>query len=152
PPAYGAQSHAPRARPAGGIRRCAAARVLPTSGGARRTRGVRCRRVARPRGRARRRGGKRVERAAARSRGVKDRLFTLALAIGALVAFYALFFRSPLPAANEKVTRPLTTEAGPNGYLGLQRWLAAEHVPTMSLRERYGHLARVAPSPTGNLL
>jgi Domain of unknown function (DUF4350) len=83
---------------------------------------------------------------------MKDRLFTFALAIGALAAFYALFFHSPLPSADEKVTRPLTTEAGPNGYLGLQRWLAAEKVPTVSLRERYGQLSKASPAPTGNLL
>lgn len=83
---------------------------------------------------------------------MKDRLLTLALAIGALAAFYVLL--APKPAApQQRVTRPLSTEAGPNGYLALQRWLAAEQVPTLSLRERYGRLPDVsAAAPTGNLL
>jgi hypothetical protein len=83
---------------------------------------------------------------------VKDRLVTLALAVGALVAFYALFGPKPdLP--QERVTRPLSTEAGPNGYLAMQRWLAGARIPVISLRERYGSLPTVAPAAkTGNLL
>ena len=78
-------------------------------------------------------------RAAARSADVKDRLLTLALAVGALAAFYVVFV--PKPAApQERVTRPLSTEAGPNGYLGLQRWLAHEGIAVVSLRERFGEL------------
>ena len=51
------------------------------------------------------------------------------------------------------MTRPVSTEAGPNGYLGLQRWLASEGIPVVSLRERYGALATLVPGvPTGNLL
>jgi uncharacterized protein DUF4350 len=83
---------------------------------------------------------------------VKDRLITLALAIGALAAFYVLFMPKPdLP--QERVTRPLSTEAGPNGYLGMQRWLAGAKIPVISLRERYGALATITPGvTTGNLL
>jgi Domain of unknown function (DUF4350) len=83
---------------------------------------------------------------------VKDRLITLALAAGALAAFYVLFMPKPeLP--QERVTRPLSTEAGPNGYLGLQRWLAGAKIPVISLRDRYGALATVTPTAkTGNLL
>jgi len=83
---------------------------------------------------------------------VKDRLVTLALAVGALVAFYALFGPKPdLP--QERVTRPLSTEAGPNGYLAMQRWLAGARIPVISLRDRYGSLPTVAPAAkTGNLL
>jgi hypothetical protein len=51
------------------------------------------------------------------------------------------------------VTRPLSTEAGPNGYLGLQRWLSVEKIPVISLRDRYGALSKVTPAATsGNLL
>lgn len=83
---------------------------------------------------------------------MKDRLLTFALAIGALAAFYVLLVPKPSPPHGH-ITRPLSTEAGVNGYLGLQRWLAAEHVRTFSLRERYGSLAGIAPAvPTGNLL
>ncbi|HKU14764.1 MAG TPA: DUF4350 domain-containing protein [Steroidobacteraceae bacterium] len=83
---------------------------------------------------------------------MKDRLLTLALAIGALAAFYVLL--APKPSVpQERVTRPLSTEAGPNGYLGLQRWLTGEGLEVVSLRERYGSLAGVTPGATsGNLL
>ena len=83
---------------------------------------------------------------------MKDRLLTLALAIGALAAFYVVLV--PKPAMpRERVTRPLTIEAGPNGYLGLQRWLTKEGIEVVSLRERYGGLAALAPGvPAGNLL
>lgn len=83
---------------------------------------------------------------------MKDRLITLALAVGALAAFYVLFAPKPeLP--QERVTRPLSTEAGPNGYLGLQRWLAGAEIPVISLRDRYGSLAALTPAAkSGNLL
>ena len=83
---------------------------------------------------------------------MKDRLITLALAAGALAAFYVLFMPKPeLP--QERVTRPLSTEAGPNGYLGLQRWLAGAKIPVISLRDRYRALATITPTAkTGNLL
>jgi Domain of unknown function (DUF4350) len=83
---------------------------------------------------------------------VNDRLLTLGLAMGALAAFYVVL--SPKPSMpQERVTRPLSTEAGPNGYLGLQRWLAQEGITVTSLRERYGSLAASAPGvPAGNLL
>jgi len=82
---------------------------------------------------------------------MKDRLLTLMLALGAFAAFYALLVPKPeLP--QERVTRPLSTEAGPNGYLGLVRWLEAEQIPTVSLRDRYGSLQATAGVPTGNLL
>ena len=94
----------------------------------------------------------RARRTAARSNGVKDRLITLALAVGALAAFYAVLAPKP-DTPQERMTRPLSTEAGPNGYLGLQRWLANEGVPVVSLRERYGALATIVPGvSTGNLL
>jgi len=83
---------------------------------------------------------------------VKDRLLTLALAIGAFALFYALMMPKP-SAPQEKVTRPITTEKGPNGYLGMMRWLTAEGVEPLSLRQRYGDLAQLtAAAPTGNLL
>jgi hypothetical protein len=83
---------------------------------------------------------------------MKDRLLTLALALGALAAFYVVLAPKP-PPPQERVTRPVSTEAGPNGYLGLQRWLANEGIPTVSLRERFGSLESATPgSPGGNLL
>lgn len=84
---------------------------------------------------------------------MKDRLLTLALAIGALVAFYAVMAPKPSAPA-QKATRPISVEAGPNGYLGLVRWLESERVPVISLRERFGKLNEVPglESTTGNLL
>src|SRR4029453_9571495 len=83
---------------------------------------------------------------------MKDRLLTLALALGAFAAFYVLMAPRPAPP-QPQVTRPLSIEAGPNGYLGMQRWLAAEKIPLVSFRERYGSLADATPgTPTGNLL
>jgi len=83
---------------------------------------------------------------------VKERLLTLALAMGALAAFYVVLVPKPsLP--QERVTRPLSTEAGPNGYLGMQRWLTSEGLTVVSLRERYGSLANMTAGVTrGNLL
>lgn len=84
---------------------------------------------------------------------MRERLLTLALALGAFVAFYIVL--APKPAAPQpRPTRPISVEAGPNGYLGLVRWLAAERVPVLSLRERFGKLHEMPglQSPTGNLL
>ena len=83
---------------------------------------------------------------------MKDRLLTLALAVGALAAFYVVVAPKPDPP-QDRVTRPLSTEAGPNGYLGLQRWFEAAKIPAVSLRERYGALSTIAPdAAAGNLL
>lgn len=84
---------------------------------------------------------------------MKERLLTLAFAFGALAAFYAVMVPKPsLP--EQKPTRPISVEAGPNGYLGLVHWLQGERVPVISLRERYGKLHEVPglESRTGNLL
>jgi hypothetical protein len=83
---------------------------------------------------------------------MKDRLLTLMLALGAFAAFYVLLAPKP-EAPQERVTRPLSTEAGPNGYLAMARWLEKERIPVVSLRDRYGTLAQATQSvPTGNLL
>jgi hypothetical protein len=84
---------------------------------------------------------------------MKDRLFTLALAIGAFIAFYAVM--APKPSApQELATRPISTEGGPNGYLGLVRWLESERVPVLSMRERFTKLDSAPGLEThkGNLL
>lgn len=82
---------------------------------------------------------------------MRDRLLTLALALGALLAFYTLLAPQPAPP-QEQVTRPLGTEPGPNGYLALQRWLASASIETLSLRERYSRLTELTAAPGGNLL
>ncbi|WP_129647605.1 DUF4350 domain-containing protein [Peristeroidobacter agariperforans] len=84
---------------------------------------------------------------------MKERLLTLALAIGAFVAFYAVLGPKP-QGPQQQATRPTSTEGGPNGYLGMVRWLESERVPVLSLRERFPKLSDVSglESHTGNLL
>ena len=84
---------------------------------------------------------------------MKERLITLGLALAAFAAFYALMGPKP-DAPQERPTRPISIEAGPNGYLGLMRWLSAEGVPVLSLRERYGKLEQLAglDAARGNLM
>lgn len=84
---------------------------------------------------------------------MKERVVTFALALAAFALFYTLM--APKPSApQERVTRPISIEAGPNGHAALFRWLEAERVPVASFRERYTELSRrFAPSSaTGHLL
>ncbi len=78
---------------------------------------------------------------------MKERALVLALAAGALALFYVLLFPKPQPDLTN-AGMPLSTEARPEGYLAVVRWLAQEHIPTASLRYRYDRL----PNTTGNLL
>jgi hypothetical protein len=82
---------------------------------------------------------------------IKERASVLALAAAALGLFYILIFPKP-PAASEEVVRPLSSEVRPEGYLAAWRWLAEQHIPTLSLRYRYDRLPALLPKPTGNLL
>ncbi len=81
---------------------------------------------------------------------MRERLLTLLFAAGALALFYVLFFPKPhlRPTA---LGLPLSTDARPEGYLAIWRWLAREHIPRLSLRHRYGRLLSLSPSK-GNLL
>jgi hypothetical protein len=83
---------------------------------------------------------------------MKDRLLTFALAIAALALFYVLMVHQPA-SPQEQVTRPISTENGPNGYLALIRWMEAIGVNPVSLRERFQRLDHLEGVPrTGNLL
>ena len=84
---------------------------------------------------------------------MRERWVTLALAAGALALFYALFFPKP-QAENLGLDNglPLSTDSRPDGYLAVWRWLGKEHIPRVSLRLQYDHLAGLLPHPTGNLL
>ncbi len=68
---------------------------------------------------------------------MKDRLVTLLGALLALAIVYALFFKRP---GEPPATKPLSVEAGRNGYLGVWNWLAQQGVDVRSLRERYAQL------------
>ena len=84
---------------------------------------------------------------------MKERLITFGLALAAFALFYTLM--APKPSVpQERVTRPISIEAGPNGHAALFRWLEAERVPVASFRERYTELSKqFAPtSATGHLL
>lgn len=82
---------------------------------------------------------------------MKERVLTLALAVGAFALFYALL--SPKPSGpQERPTRPVSTEQGPNGYLAMLRWLQAEGIGTVSLRDRYGELRAKSGDGNGHLL
>jgi hypothetical protein len=82
---------------------------------------------------------------------IKERLWMLALAAGALALFYVLFFPKPQPELTASAL-PLSGESRPEGYLAVWRWLAEQRIPTASLRYRYDRLPALLPKPTGNLL
>lgn len=83
---------------------------------------------------------------------MRERLMTLACALGALLLFGTIFLRGDTLAAR-RASPPTSIERGPNGLLGLASWLRAEGVRTLSLRERFGALPRHRELTTsGNLL
>ncbi|MBS0578501.1 MAG: DUF4350 domain-containing protein [Proteobacteria bacterium] len=83
---------------------------------------------------------------------MRERLTTLACALGALLVFGTLFLRTGVPGERD-VPAPTTIEAKGNGLLGLVTWLREEGIRPVSLRERFGALARRHDIPaTGNLL
>ena len=83
---------------------------------------------------------------------MKERLTTLGLALGALALFYVLFLPKPRPAAGAPAL-PLSSEAGPDGYLAARRWLEAGRIGVIELHDRYDRLrAGRVGSATGNLL
>jgi Domain of unknown function (DUF4350) len=72
---------------------------------------------------------------------MKERLTTFALAVGALVLFYALLFPKPLPDPEEQ-DLPLSTETRAHGYQVLWRWLKAGKIPEKALHQPYSDLAK----------
>lgn len=81
---------------------------------------------------------------------MRERLLTLLFAAGALALFYVLFFPEPHHRLNVQGL-PLSTDARPEGYLAIWRWLGREHIRRVSLRHRYGRLLSLSPRE-GNLL
>jgi Domain of unknown function (DUF4350) len=83
---------------------------------------------------------------------MKERLVTLALAVGALALFWLLLF--PKPEGPSRAPRPMATGADDEGYAAAFRWLKAAGVPTRELYKRFdqtgdGSLNRAG---SGNLL
>jgi hypothetical protein len=82
---------------------------------------------------------------------MKERLVTLALALGAFALFYALFAPKPANVAQD-IALPVSTEEQDDGYLAMWRWLQAQRIPVLSFRDRYGALGRQGSVPAGNIL
>lgn len=85
---------------------------------------------------------------------MKERAFTLLCALGALVLFIGMFLRREggIDPRNE-IPRPTTVERRTNGYNAAMQWLEGEGLRVISLRERFGGIARLEGlAPTGNLL
>jgi hypothetical protein len=83
---------------------------------------------------------------------MRERLTTLACALGALLLLGTLILRGDTLAARRN-SLPTSVEPAENGLLGLMRWLQGEGVRTLALRERFSELsAKTALAPRGNLL
>ena len=83
---------------------------------------------------------------------MRERLTTLACALGALLIFATLFLRGG-ELEPQRAAPPTTLERGASGLLGAERWLEGEGIRTVSLRERFDTLAQRHDLPAaGNLL
>ena len=83
---------------------------------------------------------------------MRDRLTTLACALGALLVFAMLFVHTGPPGARDAPV-PTTAERRASGLLGVATWLREEGVPVVSLRQRFGALTKTPGiATTGNLL
>jgi hypothetical protein len=83
---------------------------------------------------------------------VRERLTTLGLSLAALLLFLTLFVRGG-GFDNRTASVPTSIERGDNGLMGAMNWLREEGVRTLSLRERFGSLAkRHDLAARGNLL
>jgi len=84
---------------------------------------------------------------------MRERALTFALALAALLAFYALWL-NPAPSldGDGELARPTTSERRGNGYAGVYEWLRRTGVDARSWRERYTALKDLDAPPRGNLL
>jgi hypothetical protein len=84
---------------------------------------------------------------------VKQRAVTLALAVAAFALFYALLFPKPITII-QPTSLPLSTDSGEDGQLAAWRWLQAEGIPVVSLRQRYDRLGSnsIGGAARGNVL
>jgi len=85
---------------------------------------------------------------------MRDRLVTLACALGAL-ALFILLFVGPGEGFGRRgnIPRPTTEETRGNGYRAASTWLSASHLGSVSQRERFDALvARDNLATAGNVL
>jgi hypothetical protein len=83
---------------------------------------------------------------------VRERLITLACALGALLLFTTLFVRGEAPDS-QRSGRPTTAERRGNGLMAAMTWLRGEGIRTLSVRERFDTFAKRRDLPaTGNLM
>jgi hypothetical protein len=85
---------------------------------------------------------------------VKERFITLVCALGALALFFTMFLQKEGQGIGGKeIPRPTTEERGGNGYHAALQWLDAEHIRTVSLRDRFDKLPQnESLAPGGNVL
>lgn len=84
---------------------------------------------------------------------MKERLITLACALGALALFLTLFVRSAGLSPAGTVPRPTTEDRGGAGYYAAMRWLKGEGIRSISLRQRFDSgLVEPHLAARGNLL
>ena len=85
---------------------------------------------------------------------MKERLITFVCALGALALFLGMFLHKDQQGfGGQDVPRPTTEERGANGYHVAMQWLDAEHIHTISLRDRFDKLPqKTSRRATGNIL
>jgi hypothetical protein len=82
---------------------------------------------------------------------MRERFVTFLLALGALALFYMVFV--PKPRDESRLpSQPVSIDIRGDGYQALWRWLEAQHIRTLSFRDRYDRLAAASIPATGNLL
>ncbi|MGH8140860.1 MAG: DUF4350 domain-containing protein [Steroidobacteraceae bacterium] len=85
---------------------------------------------------------------------MRERFITLGCALGALLLFLTMFMHGGTGTERGKdVPRPTTEVRSANGYHAVMEWLDAEHIHTVSLRDRFDKLAgRRDLAASGNIL
>jgi len=85
---------------------------------------------------------------------MKEKLITVACALGALGLFLTMFFSGKADIdGRSDVPRPTSAERHGNGYYGARAWLTQENIRTVSLRDRFNKLeGQPGLLPKGNLL
>lgn len=83
---------------------------------------------------------------------MRERLITLACALGALLLFITLFVHGG-EGDRPEASLPTSAERGGNGLFAARAWLAGEHVPARAVRARFdAALGEPALGHGGNLL